>query len=141
MERPRVTLPRKMYGYIVYWGCNVATILCIIGPVIAIAYVDNNVLNPHYLFPAIWEGKTVTEVWQEAGDGFPGGHFWLNNLTLGDGITQLGIVIGCGIAGFAMIFTAIAFLWEKPRSPGWALISLWVGIMIFLAATGVVAIK
>ena len=129
--------PQLIYGRCIYWLSIVAAMICAIGPVIAVAFEDKNIMGPHYLFYSIWEGKTAEAVWQEVGGGFPGGHFWLHNLTGGDGFIQFGLVLGCSCACVALIGTAIAFLREKPRATGWALVSLWVASLIALAALGI----
>ena len=36
-----------VYGEIIYWVTIVACIICMVGPLIAMINVDNNVLNPH----------------------------------------------------------------------------------------------
>ncbi|GAI96529.1 unnamed protein product, partial [marine sediment metagenome] len=94
MKRPKISRPQTIYGGIIYWFSIVATVVCTIGPVIVISFINNNIMNPHYLFSAIWKGKDAEVVWQVARGGFPGGHFWLHNLTMGDGFTQFGLVIG-----------------------------------------------
>ena len=137
MERPKIHLPQIVYGKFIYWLSIMAAMICTIGPVIAVAFPDNNLMNPHYLFFTIWEGSNPEAVWHEVSGGFPGGHFWLHNLTKGDGVTQFGLVVGCTCAFLALLGTAIAFLWEKPRSYGWALISLWVASMVILSALGI----
>lgn len=138
MERPKVPLANIICGDFIYWLSIIAAIICMIGPVIVVAFMDNNVLNPHYLFATLWEGKRPEAVWQEVGGGFPGGHFWLNNLTFGDGFTQLGLAIGSGSGLLALVATAIAYLREKPRAYGWALVSLFISLVILFAALGIV---
>ena len=71
------------------------------------------------------------------GGGFPGGHFWLHNLNTWDGFTQLGIVIGCSCAFLALLGVSIAYLREKPRSYGWALVSLCIALLVLLSALGI----
>ena len=141
MEEIKVTFkqprPQLVYGRCIYWFSIAAAMICAIGPVIAIVFQDSNLMNPHYLFSAIWAGKTANVVWEEVGGGFPGGHFWLHNLTVGDGFTQFGLVIGCGCAFLALAVTAIAFLKEKPRSYGWALVSFFVALMVLLSMLGI----
>ncbi len=136
MERPKVSLPQIVYGELIYWFSIIAAIICTIGPVIVMAFPDNNVMNPHYLFSTIWESKSIEAVWQEVWE-FPGGHFWLHNLTTGDGFTQFGLMVGCASAFPALVGTAIAYLREKPRAYGWALISLWVALLVILSALGI----
>ena len=137
MEEPKIPLPQIVYGKIIYWLCIIAAFICTIGLVLGIALPDKNFMNPYYLFFNIWEGNNPEAVWQQIGGGFPGGHFWLHNLTVGDGFTQFGLVIGCGCAFLALAVTAIAFLKEKPRSYGWALVSFFVALMVLLSMLGI----
>jgi hypothetical protein len=64
---------QRLYGEIVYWVTIVAALLCLVGPLVAMANVERNVLNPHYLFAAIFDGKSPEEVWKAGGGEFPGG--------------------------------------------------------------------
>jgi hypothetical protein len=128
-----------VYGRTIFWLVIVAALINAIGPLMAMAYPDNNMLDPQRLFAAIWAGSSPDTVWQTAGGGFPGGHFWLRYLNTWDGFMQLGLVIGCASAFLALLPTAMAFLREKPRSYGWALISLLVSATAFSAALGIVA--
>jgi hypothetical protein len=114
----------------------VAGIICIVAPVLSIAFRQRNLLDPQFLFSTIWQGANPDKVWQTAGSGFPGGHFWINHLAYGDGLIQLGVVLAGSSAGLALLGTAIAFLKQKPRSYGWALLSLVICILIFLSAIG-----
>ena len=136
MTRPKMPRAQIIYGEIVYWITIVSAIICMIGPVIAMSSVDNNVLNPHYLFVAIFEGKTAETIWQELGGGFPGGHFYLSHFTYGDGFTQFGLALGCGVAFWGLLATAILYLSE--RTYLYVFLSLWVALLVFLSASGIV---
>jgi len=136
MEKPKIPLSQIVYGRCVYWLCITAAVICTIGPVVAIVFLDNNFMNPHYLFTAIWEGKSPEMIWLQVGNGFPGGNFWLHNLNTGDGFIQFGLVIGCSCASVALMATAIAFLRQKPRSCRWALLSFGIALLIILSAMG-----
>jgi len=136
-ERPKMPRVQLVYGEIIYWSAIVAAILCMIGPVIAMAFVDNNVLNPHYVFAAIFDGKNTETIWQEVGGGFPGGHFWFKNFTMGDGFTQFGLALGCACALWGLIAVAIAYLRDKVYI--YVCLSLWVALLIFLSASGIVS--
>jgi len=138
MEQPKIPTAQIVFGDIVYWLCIISAIICMVGPVISIFSVDNNVMNPHFLFSVIWEGKEAAVVWEEVGGGFPGGHFWLNNLTKGDGFTQFGLVIGCACAFPALLGASIVYLSRKPRLYIWAILSLWVAAIITFSMIGVV---
>lgn len=135
-ERPKMPFSQVIYGEIVYWGTIVAAIICMIGPYISMKNVDNNVMNPHYLFALIFEGKNAETVWQEVGGGFPGGHFYLNNFSMGDGFTQFGLALGCSVALWALIPASLCYL--KDKSPLYTALCLWVGLLIFLSMIGIV---
>ena len=125
-----------VYGDIVYYLTIVAALLCMIGPLVAVMAIDNNVCNPHYLFSAIWEGKDALQVWAAAGSEFPGGHFWMANLGKGDGLTQFGLVIGGSVALPALLGSTVYFLKDKMYL--WAGMALWVSLLILISATGIV---
>ena len=95
MEQPKVPDPQIVYGRVIFWLCVVAASINVIGPLLSVTFPDNNLMDPQRLFTAIWQGNNPQDVWLQVGGGFPGGHFWVRNLDTGDGLTQLGIVIGC----------------------------------------------
>lgn len=78
-------------------------------------------------------------IWQDAKDDAQGGHFWMDNFGTGDGLTQFGLCLGCGVGFFAMIAAALIFIF-KEKSPGWAVGAIWIAIMIAVSATGIIAI-
>ena len=138
-ERPRMPRAQLVYGEMIYWFAIGAAIICMIGPVIAMAAPENNVINPHFLFSAIFEGKSAEEIWALSGDDISGGHFWMDNLSAGDGFTQLGLVIGCSCALWGLLVAAVCYMVEKPRSILYAALSIWVGMLIALSASGAVS--
>jgi hypothetical protein len=135
-DKPTMPRAQIVYGEIIYWMAIVSALICMIGPVIAMASVEDNVLNPHYLFASIFEGKDAQTIWNEVGGGFPGGHFYLDHFTSGDGFTQFGLALGCGCALWGLLATAFLYLREKDYL--YMLLSLWVGLLIFLSAIGIV---
>ena len=78
-------------------------------------------------------------IWQDAKDDAQGGHFWKDNITTGDGLTQFGLCLGCGVGFFAMIAAALIFVF-KEKSFGWAVGAIWIAIMIAVSATGLIAL-
>ena len=133
-ERPKMPREQIVYGEIVYWITIVSCIICMVGPVIAMANVENNILNPHFLFAKIFEGKNAQAIWQEVGGGFPGGHFYLKNFTSGDGFTQFGLALGCSVALWALVASAVAFI--SQRIYLYFFLSLWVGFLVFVSMVG-----
>jgi hypothetical protein len=94
-------------------------------------------LNPYKLFNAIFQGKDAQTVWQEVGGEFPGGHFYLKHFFYGDGFTQFGLALGCSVALWALIGSAIAYASEKNYL--YFFIALWVCIMVALSMIGIFA--
>ena len=141
MEKPKMPLSQLVFGDSVYWLCIVAAIICMVGPVIALLSVDGNVGNPHYLFASIFEGNTAEVVWEEVAGEFPGGHFWLGNMSAGDGFSQLGLVLGCACALPALIATAMVFLLKKgERSFVWVFLPLMIAALVTISILGVVSV-
>lgn len=65
------------------------------------------------------------------------GHFWIDNLTNGDGLTQLGLVLGCAV-GIPAMGGAALILAIKDKSLGWALGALAIALLIIVPALGLV---
>jgi hypothetical protein len=139
-DLPRQPTAHHAYGLVIYWVAIAATAICIIGPFLALAFPANNVLNPHYLFYAIWQGRKPLEVWRETGGGFPGAHFWLRSLLEADGFTQLGIVLGCASAGLALVAAGLAYLKRGRREPGWAILCFVNAAIVLFALLGIIQI-
>lgn len=135
------TMPRaqRIYGEIIYWLTIFACLLCMIGPAISVAAPEKNVLDPYKVFNAIFEGKTAHEVWEEAGEGFPGGHFYLKGefFGFGDAFTMFGLALGCGCAVWGLLAAAAAYASEKYWL--WVGLALWVAMLVVLSMTGIVS--
>ena len=136
-ETPKMPRANTVYGAIVYWITIISCLICMVGPVISVAFPEKNVLNPYKLFNAIFEGKNAQQVWQEVGGEYPGGHFYLKNFTYGDGFTQFGLALGCSVALWALIATAIAY--SKDRIYLYAGLAVWVAVMVALSMVGIIA--
>lgn len=135
-QHPLMPRAQTIYGRIVYIVTIFSCLICAIGPVVSLAFPDNNVLNPYYLFAGIFEGKDAVTVWQEVGGGFPGGHFWFSKFTYGDGFTQFGLALGCSVALWALLASALAYISEKIYL--YAILSVWVALLVFLSASGII---
>jgi len=137
-EIPQMPRAQIIYGEIIYWTTIVAAIICMIGPVISIAAPENNVLNPYYLFNAIFDGREADEIWSEIGGGeITGGHFYLKHITFGDGFTQFGLALGCGCALWGLLAAAMAYLKEKNFI--YVVLAIWVAALILLSMLGIVS--
>jgi hypothetical protein len=137
-DPPRQPAAHHAYGTVIYWVSIVSTAICIVGPFLALMFPGSNVLNPHYLFYAIWQGRKPLQVWSETGAGFPGAHFWIANLLKADGFTHFGIVIGCASAGMALVAAGIAYLRRGRREPGWAILCLVNAAIVLFALLGII---
>lgn len=134
-ERPIMPKAQIVYGEIVYWVTILTAIICMIGPLISMIDIDNNVLNPHYLFAAIFEGKDAATIWNEVGGGFPGGHFYFSKFTHGDGFTQFGLALGCSVALWGLLAAAVAYIKEKFYL--YFFLALWVSFLVCTSMIGI----
>lgn len=134
---PNVPRAQILYGSFVYWLTIISAIICIVGPLLVMARVDNNILNPHYLFAKIWSGEGIDAVWQ--GAGFTGGHFYVNHLFTGDGFIQLGIVLGSSVALWGLLAAAWEFF--KERAYIYTFASIFISATIVFAMLGIVKLK
>jgi hypothetical protein len=137
-ERPVIPRAQIVYGEIVYWVTIVACIICMIGPLIAMASPKNNVADPWFLYSSIFAGNDPHTVWEEVSDEFPGGHFWAKNFTKGDGFTQFGLALGCSVALWALLIAAGMYL-IVDKVYLYCFLALWVAALVFLSASGIIS--
>lgn len=137
LNMPAMPMSQIVYGEIVYWVTIASALIVTVGPTLALIFADSNVLNPIGTFTAIFAGHSPAEVWAASRSGeFPGGHFYLGNLLSGDGFTQLGVALGCGVALPGLVGSIFAFVRE--RAWGFVFLSLWVAFLVFISASGIV---
>jgi len=65
------------------------------------------------------------------------GHFWINNLTNGDGLTQAALALGCAVGIPAMGGAALILIF-KEKSYGWALGAMLIVLLILVPALGLI---
>ena len=84
-----------------------------VGPLVAMISPESNVLQPRYLYTAIWSGMDPNIIWKLSGTEITGGHFWIDHFTFGDGFTQFGLALGGFVAMPALCIAAISYLKDK----------------------------
>ena len=62
-ETPVVPIESLVYGEVVYWITILAAIVCMIGPLVAVANPGNNLLDPHLVFANIFAQEEPGGVW------------------------------------------------------------------------------
>jgi hypothetical protein len=138
-EKPKIPITGVVIGDIIYWVCIAAAFIAMIGPVVSILYPDNNVLNPYNIFSLVWEGKNSNEIWAAmTPEGkYPGPHFWIHNLSKGDGITQFGVWLACACSLPAVFVGGIIYIFKK--SVIYLIICWWVAFMIMFSMLGILS--
>ncbi|MBW2063947.1 MAG: hypothetical protein JRJ03_03320 [Deltaproteobacteria bacterium] len=91
--RPKPPLSGLIYGETIYWGTIAGSAIAIIGSIIAFLS-RSNVMEPGYVFTAIWEGKSIAEIWKGGLGSLPKGHWYLSSLSAGDALTMFGLALG-----------------------------------------------
>lgn len=112
-EREQIKVPVSgvVYGDIIYWGTLAGSVIAIIGSVVTFVTEADYIL-PGYLLSAIWEGKTVDEIWAVVG-GIPDGHWYLSEIATGNGLTMFGIALGVFSVIPALLAAGVVLLREK----------------------------
>lgn len=106
-DAPVVPIAGVVYGDMIYWGTILASVLTLLGEIISFV-TRNNYMSPTYLLSSIWQGKSVDQIWQDGAGGMPAGHWYLDQLATGDGLTTAGLALGVftvipAIAGSALV--------------------------------------
>jgi hypothetical protein len=99
--------------------------------------IDNNIVSledPLTNSYSITNNAIVTQVTAKEEIG---GHFWINNLTNGDGLTQLALALGCAV-GIPAMGGAALILAFREKSYGWALGAMFIVLLIVIPALGLV---
>ncbi len=102
----------KVYGDIVYWGTVAATIFTILGSVLSFV-AKNDILSPSYVLSSIWQQQSVEQIWMGSIGHLPHGHWYLDHLTTGNGITEFGLAFGVFIVIPAMIGSGLVLIRER----------------------------
>lgn len=92
-QRPEIPQSGIIFGDIIYWVTIVATVIVLIGSVVTFLS-QGNYIEPSYLLSAIWEGKNVDDIWKGGVGVLPEGHWYLEHITKGDGMTTFGLALG-----------------------------------------------
>ncbi|NIP71778.1 MAG: hypothetical protein GWO16_01515 [Gammaproteobacteria bacterium] len=104
-DRPAAPLAGVVYGDAVYWGTIAAAALTLIGEVLNFV-TSRNYIAPSYLLSSIWQGKDVDNIWGKAVGAAPNGHWYLDHLGTGDGLTTAGIALGVFVVVPAILASA-----------------------------------
>ena len=92
-QRPEISTAAIIYGDTIYWVTIVGTLLVLIGSVLSFI-TKGNYIDPGYMLTAIWEGKDVNQIWEGAVGATPDGHWYLDQISTGDGLTMFGLALG-----------------------------------------------
>lgn len=123
----------RVYGEIVYWGTVLGTIIAIIGTIVSFVTKDKYLPTSEVL-TAIWQQKSVVEIWQSITGGLPEGHWYLNYLSEGSGLTEFGLAVGVFFVIPAMFASGIILLKEKATIFG--VLALIGGLITTIAMLG-----
>lgn len=121
-----ISKSQQVYGIVIHWITIASAIVAMVAPVLILLRPEHNVLNPNFIFAAIWEGQGIDEIWAGAEGGFPGAHFYLQNFWAGDGFAQFGIAFGCSVAVWGLIPAIFNYIKEKEY--------VYAGLGLFIAA-------
>lgn len=107
-------LAGRVYGDIVYWGTVAATVLTILGQMVSFM-TKSTFLAPSYVLSSIWQQKSVEQIWNGAIGHLPQGHWYLQHLSTGPGITEMSLAFGVFIVIPAMVGSGYMLFRERNR--------------------------
>ena len=110
-NRPEPHFAGVFYGTVVYWGTIAGALLALAGTWVAFL-TGHNVIEPGYMFAALWHGASHETIWREATGWLPQGHWYLTELRRGDGLTAAGLAL----AMFSVIPAIMGSAWLLVRS-------------------------
>ncbi len=91
-DKPVVPLAGIVYGDTIYWCTIVGAILTVVGQVISFVST-NNYISTSYILSSLWQGAKAEQLWSQVG-GAPNGHWYLDQISTGDGLTMFGLALG-----------------------------------------------
>lgn len=113
-SRPEPSPAGVAYGDLIYWITILGTVLTLIGTLISFI-TTNNYIQPSYLLSVIWQGQSVEQIWQGGAGSVPNGHWYLDHLSHGDGLTMAGIALGVFSVLPAILVASWVMLREKQQ--------------------------
>lgn len=134
-ERPSISKAGIVYGDMIYWITIVATFIVLIGSVMTFTMTEGNYLAPSYMLSAIWQGTKVDDIWIGAVGAPPNGHWYMEHLTSGNGITAFGIALGV-FSVIPAIFASAYYLY-KDKEKFYAVLGAIGGLITILAMMGI----
>lgn len=117
-QLPEIFIPasERIYANIVHWVTFAVSIAALFVPVFVLANPSNNVLTPNTIFGAIFAGATPAEIWSmSSAGGFPGAHFYLQNISKADSWAMLTVNIGCAVGLFAVVPAVLVQLFKEKQ--------------------------
>ena len=122
-----------IYGETVYWGTIIGAMITIIGSMLAFLGMDD-VLDPGFVFSAIWQGKSANVIWLEGSGHLPDAYWYVKQFRNGDAIVMLGILTGVFALIPACFLSAIQLCQKKQRF--FSLMACITGFLVLLPSLG-----
>ncbi len=135
--KPKPAFAGLIYGEIVYWATIMGSVVAIIASTVAVM-IESNVIEPSYVFSAIWEGKDTATIWKGGVGALPQGHWYLSNLLTGDGLTMLGVGLGVFAVIPGLFISSITLL--KKKAYFFATLGIIAGVISFVAFLGLITL-
>jgi len=126
-----------VYGQIIYWGVMFASLIVIIGSVMAFI-TRNNYVPVSYWLSLVWAGKSPSQIWSGITGSLPMGHWYFSHLMTGDGLAAFGI----SLAVFSVVpalFLSSAVLF-KDGDKLYGSLALICGIIVLTGVLGLIPI-
>ncbi|MEX2450103.1 MAG: hypothetical protein WD407_04540 [Rhodospirillales bacterium] len=135
-KRTLIPISGVVYGDVIYWATIVASVMVVVGTVETFL-TDYHVIQPGYLLQAVLEGNSISEIWEgSALKEIPRGHWYLDILPSGEGVTTAGLALGV-FGVIPAIFISAFFLWRS-HNVFFAFLAVVAGIITITSMLGII---
>ena len=135
-DQLKTPLAGVIYGGIVYWGVLAGSLIVIIGSVLA--FLGDNFVPVSYWLSTVWQGESVSQIWQGATGSLPMGHWYLAHLKTGDGLTALGISVAVFSVVPALFLSSAALF--KERDWIYGSLACVAGVIVMIGVLGLISV-
>lgn len=136
-SRPEIPPSGVAYGDTIYWGTIASAVIALIGQIVTFL-TPGSTISPAIMLSRIWEGRDVDGIWKGVGIERPGNeHWYLQQITTGEGLTMFGIAVGVFIVIPALLVSAWVLITREER-PMFGVLAIIAALITIASFVGVI---
>ena len=132
---PKPLLSGILYGEFAFWLAIGGSVIAAIG--IIIYFLGNQFFDPAKLIAGLLSGKDAAHIWEYAANAhIAHGHWYLQKLGTGDGISMLGIAISCYAGVVGLYASLIGMLKNREKPVIFTVFAVIIIVLVTMSAFG-----